>query len=318
MTSILLAYDGSPSAAAAIRAAGSLFPGAETVALTVRRDPSTTPSAGAAEIALPGAAIADAMQALERAAGEEAATLAAEGAGAATAVGLAATAQVVSGIANPWREIQGAAATVGAELIACGSRGLGAPARFVLGSTSTGLLYHADRPLLIVPRFDAATGGPLVIGYDGSAPSREAIVVAGHLLAGRDAVVVCVWESLIRHSLSGRALASLPLEEVRGLTRDLDAYYGDVAADVAEEGAALARESGLSATAAQVEAAGSAWHGLLAYARGSAATAVVVGARGRGGFSSELLGSVSSGLAHHADLPVLVLRGAGFPQPMRG
>jgi nucleotide-binding universal stress UspA family protein len=272
MPSIRLAYDGSPSATAATRAAAALFPRAEAVALTVRREPTTTP-AGAAAIALPATAIAEAMEALERAADEEAATVAAEGARAATAARLSATAQVVSGIANPWREIGSAAAAVGAELIVCGSRGFGAAARLALGSTSKGLLYRADRPLLIVPRFDEDTRGLLVIGYDGSAPSRDAIALAGRLLAGRDAVVVCVGESLIRHSISGRALASLPLEEVRGLTRDLDAYYGDVAADVAEEGAVLCRESGLSATAAQVEAAGSAWHGLLAYAGGSAATA---------------------------------------------
>jgi nucleotide-binding universal stress UspA family protein len=313
MTSILLAYDGSPPAAAAARAAGALFPGAEAIVLTVRREPVTAHAAGAARIAIPDAPIAGAMEALEQAAEAEAARTAAEGARAAAAAGLSSTARVVAGAASPWREIRMTAAEAGADLIACGSRGLGGLTRLALGSTSSGLVHHGDRPLLIVREFEAG-GGPVVIGYDGSAESRDAVALTGRILAAREAVIVHVWESLIRHSLSGRALAALPLDEVRALTRDLDAYFQAVAADVAEEGAALAREAGLRAAAAQIEAAGTSWHGLLGHAHGCDAAVVVVGARGRGGMASAL-GSVSSGLAHNADLPVLVVRGSGAENP---
>lgn len=310
MTSIVLAYDGSPSAAAAAQAAGALFPGADATVVTVRRQPLTLRTAGAARIALPDTVIDGAVVALERAAAEAAAQTAAEGARLASEAGLSATAQVVTAADGAWRDIRATGADVGAELVACGSRGLSAPARVALGSTSSGLLYHADRPLLVVPRFEEDRDGPLVIGYDGSTHAREAIAVAGQLLGGRGAAVVHVWESAIRHSMSGRALASLPVDQVREFTRDLDDYYRDVAADIAEEGAALARDAGLDATAAQAEAAGSPWHGLVAYAGESSAVAVVVGARGRGGMTSALLGSVSSGLAHNAGLPVLIVRGA--------
>jgi nucleotide-binding universal stress UspA family protein len=268
MTSLLLAYDGSESAKAAAVAAGALFPGAEAVVLTVG----------------------------------DAAETAAEGVQVATHAGLAATAHVADG--EPWRVIRDAAAHV--DVLVCGSRGRAAAARIALGSTSTALLHQSDRPLLVVQR--AGGDGPVLVGYDGSEGAREAVAIAGRLLPGRSAVVVHVWESAIRHSFSGRALSHLPVDEVRGLADDFDAYYRAVASDVAEEGAALARESGLEATAAEAEAEGSPWHGLAREAERLGAAAVVVGARGRGALASTVLGSVSAGLAHNAALPVLVLR----------
>jgi nucleotide-binding universal stress UspA family protein len=38
------------------------------------------------------------------------------------------------------------------------------------------------------------------------------------------------------------------------------------------------------------------------------ATVIVAGSRGRGGLASTILGSVSSGLVHNAETPVLVVR----------
>ena len=49
--------------------------------------------------------------------------------------------------------------------------------------------------------------------------------------------------------------------------------------------------------------------GLLAEAKG--ADLLVVGSRGRGGFSGLLLGSVSQEVAHHAPCPVVIVPSAG-------
>ena len=144
-------------------------------------------------------------------------------------------------------------------MIVCGSRGLSAFSRVVVGSTTSGLLHHADRPVLVVPGGAGDLSGPLVIGYDGSEPSRRAIATAGRLLGGRHAMIVRVWDSAIRHTLSGRALASAPNEEIRAIAQDLDAYFEDVAGAIAAEGAALVHDNGLQATARTAEAAGSAW-----------------------------------------------------------
>jgi nucleotide-binding universal stress UspA family protein len=298
---IVIAYDGSETAGAAVRAAASLFPDATAEILTVRRPAELiefrTPLPDVPEAA---------FVRLDRAAVETAETLAIEGEAIAHEAGLAASAKVITGPKNPWREIAEAAAQ--ADVLVCGGRGLNAVERVALGSTSAGLLHHYEGALLVVPGESPTPDGPVLVAYDGSAGSREAVDAAARLLAKRELRVAYVWESAIRGSRSGRALASLPIDEIKQLTRDLDAYYEAGARAASEVGAARARALGAEATPEPVEWTGSTSHGLLEHARACGAAAIVTGSRGHGGVRSALLGSVSSGLVHGADRPVLVIR----------
>ena len=86
--------------------------------------------------------------------------------------------------------------------------------------------------------------------------------------------------------------------------------YAADAEELAEEGAALAREAGLDAEPLVLESdARRLAHDRRARRRAGAA-AIVVGSRGRGSITAALLGSVSSGLVRDARRPVLVTRRA--------
>ncbi len=75
----------------------------------------------------------------------------------------------IGACANTVDEIAALAASLDADLICVGSRGLGPVRRLVLGSVSEGLVHTADRPVLIMRGGeDAWPPAHLVIGDDGS------------------------------------------------------------------------------------------------------------------------------------------------------
>ena len=147
--------------------------------------------------------------------------------------------------------------------------------------------------------------GIALIAYDGSDDAAAAIRHAGSLLGPRPAIVAHVWDSLA---------ALLLHTDVRGLTGsmreaadELDEEDRRDAERVAAEGAELAREAGFDAEAHALQGKPKAWPTLLAKADAIDAAVLVIGSRGQGAVKSALLGSVSSGLLHHARRPVLVV-----------
>jgi nucleotide-binding universal stress UspA family protein len=304
---ILIAYDGSDAAGGAIAAAGSLFPAAHAVVTYVSPEPDVLGHVALGRIAVPDEVLVAAAREYRRAAAERALGVAEQGRALAEQAGLEATG-VVREQPSPWRALDRAARELDADLIVCGSRGQGAVSRTLLGSTSSSLLHHAGRAVLVVPPEAVRLDGPAVIGYDASDGSRTAIGAAARLLSRRPALVVHAWGSPLRRSYASAGLAAVPLPEVHELTDALEAVFAEDARELAEEGATLARDAGLAAQAVAVEETDGVWRALSATARGEGAAVIVAGSRGRGALSSAVLGSVSAGLVHNAELPVLIVR----------
>lgn len=302
---LAIAYDGSPSAATAVRIAGALFDDARAALVTVPAPPPPgVRNASRWLMNVPSGTLEHALSEIEAEAAEEAHEIAAQGAEEAGVAGLAAEPVVTKSHTPSWEALLAAARKAGADVLVCGTRGRGEIARAVLGSTSSSLLHHADLPLLVVPNDVGEAGGPIVVAYDGSAAADRATDVAGRLFPGRTAIVVHVWESQFRHSRSVRAISR---GEVGEVVSALDQALADEAAAVTAAGVERARAAGLDASGETVEARSGVWRTVAGFVQTAQAGLVVTGARGIGGARSALLGSVSSGLVYNADTPVLVV-----------
>jgi nucleotide-binding universal stress UspA family protein len=306
---LLIAFDGSAAAEAAVRVAGALFHGARGTVLTIHEpaiSPATTFRAGGGLMS--PELVERSLTDLERELVAEAEAAAADGVRHAEAVGLSAEPAVAPGERRPWEAILAAAAARDADVVVCGMRGHGAVARSVLGSTSSSLLHHADRAVLVAPEAGVPSDGPALIAYDGSPAAGEAIAAAGRLLPGRTVHIVHAWESPLRHSVSGRALSGAPVAEIRAMTQDFETWLRESAEATVEEGVGLASKAGLEASGEAVESSSTAWRVLSATAETRDAAVIVAGSQGHGRVASVLLGSVSAGLVHHAERPVLIIR----------
>jgi nucleotide-binding universal stress UspA family protein len=304
---VLIAYDGSPSAATAVSAAASLFPAARAYVANVPRESKV--HTGTAVPVLPAmspTAVSEAIAELVAEAEREALETAEQGVERARASGLEAEVLPVPPSVPAWAALLDTAHRLEADVLACGTRGRGAFARAVLGSTSSSLLHHSDVPLLVVPDGGGTLDGPIVVAYDGSEGARRAIHAVGRLLNGHATVVVHAWEPTFRHSLTARALAG-PSDEIRAIVELLHETGADSATATTNDGVATARAAGLDAVGETVESPDGAWRAVAAAAQTHGASLIAVGTRGRGAARSALLGSVSSGLVQNAELPTLVV-----------
>jgi nucleotide-binding universal stress UspA family protein len=149
---ILMSYDGSADAQAAIARAAKLMPGAEVTVLTVwEAYLDTLARSGSMGFGLGMSGSYGDSEAIDAAAGEAALATATEGAQRATASGLVAHPRAVSQHGGVPSTILAEAAAVEADAIVMGTRGLSRVKSFLLGSISHEVVQHADRPVLVVP-----------------------------------------------------------------------------------------------------------------------------------------------------------------------
>ncbi|MET7752084.1 universal stress protein [Micromonospora sp. NPDC005367] len=183
-----------------------------------------------------------------------------------------------------------------AELVVVGSRGLGGFTGLLLGSVGAQVAAHAHCPVLVVRPAGgpAPVLGPVLVGVDGSESASLAVRYAAEEAVRRGAELVLV------HVTGGDHADAVGARDPRagGPTPPEDEPL--LATAVA---AARVEHPDLTVTGRTVRAA-SAEQALIEASRDAAL--VVVGTRGRGGFTGMLLGSVSQALVQHAHCPVLV------------
>ena len=142
---ILIAYDGSDCAAAAIDKVAEEFAPRKAIVLVVSEDLDRVPFLGTAGVPVE----AETMELLTDAAQKGARETAEKGAERARGLGLEATTAVYEG-GPVWSAIVEAAEENDAALIAIGSRGLSGVKHVVLGSVSGAVAQHSHRSVLIV------------------------------------------------------------------------------------------------------------------------------------------------------------------------
>jgi nucleotide-binding universal stress UspA family protein len=140
--------------------------------------------------------------------------------------------------------------------------------------------------------------GPVLFAYDGSELAGRAITEAGRQLqAGRDAVVLTVWEPFNVGFLpvGGAGFDAAGADEVK------------VAAEkTASQGASLAEAAGFRVETMTAEAAPT-WKGIIDAADSRDASLIVLGSHGRSGVTSLVVGSVAGAVAAHSQRSVLIV-----------
>jgi nucleotide-binding universal stress UspA family protein len=302
---VLIGYDGSDDAENAIQRASELLAPRRAVVAFVWD--SLSELLLHTDIDNLTGSMREAAEELDAEDAEEAERIAQRGGELAEQAGFDAIPTVARGRPRAWPTLLELAREHDAQAVVVGSRGLGKVKSALLGSVSSGVLDHADRPVLIVPPGrDSAAPGPVVIGYDGSEHARAAIEAAGRLLKVREAILQTVWTSYVAVAPAG--VAGAPVAVVAKAAEEIDRGIREGAQRTAEEGAKLAAAQGLEVRAEAVRADGNAWRTLIDTVSSHDAAAVVVGSRGRSAFGAALTGSVSRALVHQAPAPVLVVR----------
>lgn len=197
------------------------------------------------------------------------------------------------GAGNPVPALLTVSETAG--MVVLGARGTGGFPGLLIGSVSAQLAAHGHCPVAVVRPAGTATTD-VVVGIDGSQASGQALALALAEARRTGGTLVAVHA----HQVPPVAAAYSPnpgFEPVRHrdlAVETLDAALGTVEADNPDVKVERRVEHGPAAR--------------VLLDRAGDAAALVVGARGRGGFAGLVLGSVSQQVMRHAPCPVLIAR----------
>jgi nucleotide-binding universal stress UspA family protein len=193
-----------------------------------------------------------------------------------------------------------------AALLVVGSRGRGGFTGLLLGSVSRTCLHLASSPLVVVPpMWTRRPTHRIVVGVDGSEPSREALHWAIAEAGAHDARLQVV-----------NAYDLAPLIPLLGAPMPPDSGLLDKSSLALLEEMTAVAPGAPGVDIDLVTANGSPAHTLLDAA--ADADLLVVGARGLGGLRRLLVGSVSQQCVHHSTCPVAVVHARAARDPDEG
>jgi nucleotide-binding universal stress UspA family protein len=206
-------------------------------------------------------------------------------------------------IGSPRDEIPRIAREWNADLVVLGARGLGRIKRFLLGSVSLAVARHVSCPVLVVKGRPRKLGSVLV-GMDGSEDSFQALRFLLSLpLARRTELRLLSVVEPIRYPASApgavRGHLLRMLKEIESERRGQ--LEGVLEKAASELGGSLTRVTRSTPTGDPADV-------IVAAATAHDADLVVVGARGLGGMTRLLLGSVSEKVLRYARCPVLIVK----------
>ena len=282
---VVVGYDGSPAAAAAIDAGAWLFPGAHGW-ITYLWVPPFASEQVRKRLWAQARNIDDLIAAEDHEGEREARRITAMGVTLAKAAGWDAEPLLERTYAAEGTAIAQTAQKLDADVVVVAARGLGGTDA-VLGSVSDMVVHYCSRPVLMVPHpllsseYDALAEGPVVVGWDGSDGAYVALETAERLFPERRIVAVSVEDAADVPAPPGSAPGGrvTHLHIGRGRGRQARATASAVVAAADDQGAAV----------------------------------VVVGSRGRSAVREIVLGSVAMDVLHHSHRPVMVVANRSQP-----